>query len=876
MNFAGEFTLELPYGVSPEDDWPYPFLGNGRMALYPRWDASEGIDNSAKCVLASSSEETQPTYLTDVFRTGAFRVARLDARESLYESDHASLDLYEGVFQRRFVVLDKLAGRNAATVCSETYVPRQYPRCTMHTFDLTVHPAQVRERGPQGLRLYHGARPPDHVEPLTCWYKFSTFNNGSGNNSTPLYVFSGSGRSKIDGSYVSFASAYLWEGGSCRFDFLSGEKEEEGARAGAGRAAEDAAGWRWCELRLTYPERGALPRPENELDRVRLHVLTGHSQSTTPPRLDDDEETTMMEHHERDCRFMVVAIATSLCVGDGAAQKMRREHARQWRSMWSSDVVVHESERVGGDDQLDEAIDRAEALQRYVRLGLYSVYSSVRADNTDLMEDRGFAGVFARLYWTVPLLTLLHPDIGLALLESAYDAHVRSSLDARRKTGVGRLFSRERSGEARDDIPTRVDYGTDALLTALIAMNAWDYYRTTLDDAWLARSGLAILGDCADILATTTNSIVSGEDYQNYGHALTQGCTLLALEYANEAARAARFPRGKLHATAWMERYRELADRWFVARDVLNGDGAAAETTTLPTVTSFPRGVVSLYRGFDPAAGVEEDVADVMALFAPFSDRVWKKRAPSSTSSGDDSNINELFPSAPFFEADPGVVSRLRGINQDFYDFVSPTFVKRALPVANVLRGDGDEDDDGVSSLPSLSPPSPVQVQHPYNIAWKAMYAGADMRRNGRLDRSDADAPAQRLVELLTALARDAEEQRRDLVSGWTPFIGDSDDGDALRRSSGAAYAGCVFVESFLTSMCGRRVFGLTGNDGFAYRQFRSDLFKVGRSVLPPGMDRVVLNLRQLGSGRVPEPERLSKARVESRTVKNNRAYDTV
>ena len=280
MNFTGAFTLELPYGVSSENDWPLPFLGNGKIAMYPSWDVSEGINNSAKCVLASevmswgddrhakSSQrhDLQVPLLVDVFRTGIFRIARLDAGQSLYESDHAELDLFEGVFRRRFVVLDKLTGRNAATISSETYVPRQYPCCTMQTLDLTVHPAQVRQAYTEGLRLYHGARPPDHIEPLTCRYKYSAYSTGSGEHPTPLYVFSGCGRSSIDGSYVSFASAYFWEGDPSQFQFVSEGDSASGAT-------------KWCEMRLKYPGRGALPRPEHELINARLHVLTGHSQS---------------------------------------------------------------------------------------------------------------------------------------------------------------------------------------------------------------------------------------------------------------------------------------------------------------------------------------------------------------------------------------------------------------------------------------------------------------------------------------------------------------------------------------------------------------------------------------------------------------------
>lgn len=874
MNFVGEYDLELPYNIRPKDGWPSPYLSNGKLAIYPRWEVSEGIDNMKRAVLASSFTEREYMSLTDVFNTGRFRIGRRDFRETLYDSREMGLDMYQGAFSRRCTVHDKPWGINAATVQSTIYAPRQYPFCAMQTLNITINPARLREvktagEDASGLKVFHGVIPPSQVDAESCRYRFTSTSVGDSNHPVQLFVASGSGVSVTGAQPVCFACAYFWEGDPSRFVFLKDGGNENN---------------HWFEFLIKTEARDVIPLPEDELDEVTMHILTSNLNGPAAS--------------EEAARLMVISIATSLSIkGDHkeCASKMNDEHIRQWRSMWSSDVMIYESEKGGGAVQ-NAQVDRARAFQRYIRMSLYLLYSSVRID-ADVIEDYGLPGAFARLYWTIPLMTFLHPDIGLALIEAAYEELVKKPNHYKQKTGFeGDVRFRERSGNRIGKIPNSVD----VVLTALVGIDAWDYYRTTLDDAWLAGKGMRVLADCADVIVffysrgTEEGLVRTLEEETPYfvkDHAFSSGCSVLALEYAIEASRILHSPFGDIRPNAWKTCHREMTEVGFLTERVTRG--------VLSSSSNFDTGVVPLYRGFDPSQK-EEDITDVLALFTPFLERVWKEEEPgglyASNSKGHDylyQNENEngrAIPLSPLHVptfsyssilTNPNAVLKLGKTNMDYYYYACPCFVKSSAPVENVLRDENENEDEGGGGENATV--NPFSVQHPYNIAWRAMNEGWRLRYSGRIpDTIEADKPAVLLEELLESMANDAEDQKKNILLGWTPFVWDRRVGDAyisdtddLRKSSEAVAAGSVFLETFLTTLCGRRVYGMTGQDGFSYRQFKNDLFKTGNTVLPPGMEGVMMFLRQVGGARVPSAQTaVRNNRTETRSVINNRIYD--
>jgi hypothetical protein len=527
------------------------------------------------------------------------------------------------------------------------------------------------------------------------------------------------------------------------------------------------------------------------------------------------------------------------------AASIENEHTKQWKGMWKTDVILHASEEEYEENAGGKS--RVETLQDELRLCLYAIYSSVRRDS-DVMVDVGFEGAFGRAHWVTSLMLYLHPDIGRSLVERSHNWFLEMMARSGSKTGLLYVTGQERLSPYTNvgfRHPSPVLTPPD-VIAAYLVINAWNSFRTTLDFAWLSDKGFDVIGSTSDFLAHRVvcegylvNEGTGAErrtitDPQNFvtGHRLTDASVLLAMEYAIEAARVLDLQN---RSATWKEVHAHVVQRF-----VLKADEDSR--------------IIPMYDTFDPSIR-EEDVAEVMALFSPPLERVWKEKIePSSVSGGDE---DEKEAGVVYRRANDRLVMTTRLENQHYYDYVSPVF----------MMVDGS------------------QLQHPYNIAWKTMTLGAEMRASGGgiIDSSVGDAVMNSIEDLYAAMDSGGEIQDGGNNSGaagltlsvWNSGVdnGNVNERDAVIRSSDMAFAACVFVETFLTSMCGRKASGGVGKNGFRYEQFRNDVFKIGRTLLPRGLDRVVINLRQVNGGRVPSEDKVARGRIESRTIVNNGGF---
>jgi len=810
MRFESDFVKveeEWEWGAVDRDDDATSaktvYLGNGRLALYPSLcdDVIGGMRDAALSYSVENDEAA--SALAKVFRVGHVRLGRVSLADTLYQKREAAThDMYSSSFEQVHTAIDRRTGRNISTARSTVYPLRQYPFCSMQTIELVVrrHPTvpDMSERvDNNSVDIYYGAAfPSSNIVSGSGTFSSTTVTlddsarrmrapsgGGGGGFATPIHCFEGQAISADDGRITSFASCYLWDDNHVTF---SGEgvvyppPEASTAEGGGGQSRGAEAEALFCLRVRWYPRRGGAIGPEPDegsgdgLNVVKMHALTCHAHGGT----------------KEECRAVLASILEAHCSPQGddlrtCAASIEAEHLRQWRSLWASDIIVRPVVPPEPED-----VEATQVVQRSLREALYHVYASVRAGSDVLFDGPGLEGSFARAYWLTPALLFLHPDLGRDAVERAH-ARLMSALRIYAKTGaypawfdmsVGgqmTIYATDTKHEKTDSPPPP----PPDLVIALMVINAWDYYRTTVDDAWLVDTGARIMGDGADYLhmryaeeggTDRRLGTVGSPSLPVVRHSLTHGAMLMAFEYAVQASAMLEL-RGR--SAEWKHAYEDLVEGFEIDR----GDA------------------LSVVEPYDQNITPEIDiVGDVMALFAPPLDHAWKQRVEvSSTDAASGLRVLTDFRR----DAEIRVIQDLRLVNQDYY----------------------------TDSLPP----------HPYNVAWRAMTAGALMR----LDASEAEFAFDHLTDLRDVLHLDGRPSFRFREPASTSVAPDAVD-DMLHRSSDATYAHAVYLRAFLVSLCGVRPFGKIGDGGFLYERFKNDVFKNGRSVLPPPIGWISIHLR--------------------------------
>lgn len=862
MEYDGAFAVHLPVGSKPKPGWAPPFLGNGRLSLYPAWMNETRIDNYGAATFVDDGKNgaNVSSRLSQTFRAGLLRVGRRtnsphppstdasdvsdaaladekqradavphDVRYNLISS---SLDLSTATFRQSYSALETRTGRNLVTLESSVTPLRQFPTCSLQSVRLTAHPDQLLSDG--GFSVFHGAVPPPDVvgvEYEASAVSFPTFRRSLRTEqqtsiAAPLDVFSGQGVSVHDETdVVAFASCYLWHDHFSKMAYrgLAAAKDDDGGDDGYGVRA------RYARSDVCYPQKGDVAGyGKDELDSVVVDVLTCH----------------LHGQNKEACRAVLASIVESHLVASGddhraCGERLRRGHEARWKEMWESDVDVELQYDVAAScaDSSTVPPHPGALLQRGIRFCLYDLYASVTTAS-DSVSDAGVPGAACRLLWTTPLLLFLHPPLGRAMIERAFSAYKTMLTDVA-KTGIAYVpllnpigaptpplrFFEGAPGAARSTAlrtPSHVVAPPDCLV-ALLAINAWDYFRTTLDDMWLAEHGFELIATCADYLSSQIElyghdrEVITFNDADDCAlprrvrdHTLTEAASLLAFEFATEAARLLR---AEAKSVRWKAHRTDLAELFAI------GSGDASLTVALHAGHNF--------------ANDDEQIADVMATFTPLMSRVWKHKRQIRLPSYDDEDPDAGLVTF-FTPAEPRVFREARRQNQRMYDLSAP------------VRSDG--------------------LQHPYNLAWRAMTYGQEMRRapeqaetalaalddlfvslgGGVVDDAGSAAGVSSFIagDLFGTFSVWPNTVRRDCGDASTVF-----DGEGLRSSAGFRNAGrtsdrasaaAVFLYAFLVTMCGIRAQGEIGEDNFVHEEFKNDVFK-GRTVLPCIVRRILL-----------------------------------
>lgn len=229
---------------------------------------------------------------------------------------------------------------------------------------------------------------------------------------------------------------------------------------------------------------------------------------------------------------------------------VRAHHVKRWNDLWKGSVNICPQCSASNEEKI-----RVSTLRRTIRFCFYNIYSCIRenmihAVNPTALPILDIHGHFLHDgdVWLVPLLTFFHPEIVRVLLEyRAHEAqkavHLAASYGFR---GFKYPFQNDILGY-KNALYWDPYNSITVFNTALVAINTWNYFRSTFDKEWLISTGYTILKGVADFIISVAEKDehglyhirnVSGMGLQpsEDNNSFTNTVAKLALKYCVEAS----------------------------------------------------------------------------------------------------------------------------------------------------------------------------------------------------------------------------------------------------------------------------------------------------------------------------------------------------
>jgi len=216
------------------------------------------------------------------------------------------------------------------------------------------------------------------------------------------------------------------------------------------------------------------------------------------------------------------------------------QHEQKWAELWENDIEIE------GD----------EIAQRDVRIGLYTLYSSIKeGSNLSIppcgLSKNGWGGhIFwdAEL-WMYPALLIMKPGFAKSMLEFRSNTINQCKKRAVLSGYNGVMFPWESDMIGNECTPTsyKLDMN-EHHVTADVGIAFWNYYLVTQDKKWLQQKGYPMMKEIADFWASRAtidkdgkyhilNVIGPDEFHENIDdNAFTNGAAITCLLNATKAA----------------------------------------------------------------------------------------------------------------------------------------------------------------------------------------------------------------------------------------------------------------------------------------------------------------------------------------------------
>jgi protein-glucosylgalactosylhydroxylysine glucosidase len=538
--FDGNWTIS--FAASNADlsgDADGVVVGNGKLCLFP---SSDAVDTKRVLVTTTSQTSRDTAYANTVDGFSAHRVFFHTASNAPVGLALRSqqLNMYTGIFTS---VFDSTDPAFPLSVACDLYACRQFPFSTVQTLRITP---TSNIAGVLGLQheTYGSASMGDAT------FQTSSIFNETASSQGAVYFVEGSAPVSLTGDTVAVSSTFLCDPAFVNLGFNAYRSD-----------------------------------PKRCYNRFALSNLTANTTYTFNVL---SSQMTSADYKSPGNETRRVCLNMALLAASPVAQ-IRSDHIASWAATWNGRVSV--DPKLGVSDAESAAIVR---LNRHLKFAMYNVYSTTRenalatsplpgATPLGAIDLHGSVSLDGDL-WLVPLLILFRPEAARAILEFRY-RELASAIQLASSYGL--------KGAQYPYVNDSVGY-TDALYwdvlspmhvfnTALVAVSAWNYYRTTLDDEWLRSQGYPILKNTADFFASKAQvdddgsvhlrrvvgldpGVDGGDD-----ESMTNYLVRLAVKYAIEAS----YQVGAIVKDAWTELYYGLPVTVFPGTEVVALDAQA-------------------------------------------------------------------------------------------------------------------------------------------------------------------------------------------------------------------------------------------------------------------------------------------------------------
>lgn len=511
MQFDGEWTLGLPGGSSPPADDTAPLVTNGKVGVVLKLADTGGLDTSRAVVAASASSGAGYGTLVEAFHPCHFKLLTANGeelRQTLLVSDDPlmslSLDMAGAVLYAPFICVHPSNGQVVCVAVHSIRALRHMPHFLLHTLAITVSPGCQN-----GFQVLHELR----ADPSLSDARFDSTVIDAG-RSEGTYILTAHGRSSDAAADVFASSAYLTDEPELLERMGFNVRRHSKAAFTRMRLRAHASG-----LEHTYA----------------IHVLTGTMTSTDDVSAGEQLRRIIISQLNIGGESSGGDIVSSIC----------NRHMDAWNKLWMSEVWFD----VKPGATVQEAAD-ARRFQGMLRLAVYNLHASARPGS--VVDLGGTVENGAGDAWIVPALLLFQTDAGL----SALDAHHTALHDATKAAaafgyrGAKFPFKGDDANGAIGALYYDAEEPLHVFNCSLVAIEAWDYYRISMDRDWLQDRGYALLRGVADLIVSVVRrdadsatlyhfyNVVGFEDKfaPAVDNALTVASAITALRCAMEAS----------------------------------------------------------------------------------------------------------------------------------------------------------------------------------------------------------------------------------------------------------------------------------------------------------------------------------------------------
>lgn len=221
--------------------------------------------------------------------------------------------------------------------------------------------------------------------------------------------------------------------------------------------------------------------------------------------------------------------------------RLLNKHKEEWSKLWKSDIIIE------GDPQ----------TQKEVRSALYHLYSFARAGTSNSLSPMGLSGLgynghvfWDTELWMYPPLLMLQPEIAKSILEYRFERLEAARQNALAHGYKGAMFPWESADDGSEETPVWALTGPfEHHISGCISWAFWKYFQVTGDKEWLSSRGYPLLREVADFWTSRVErngphqydikNVVGANEWEENidNNAFTNGVAILALRYADQAAR---------------------------------------------------------------------------------------------------------------------------------------------------------------------------------------------------------------------------------------------------------------------------------------------------------------------------------------------------